>query len=83
MKLVERISSNTAGAPSPQRTMLGTQKSRVKDSLVDSSRELKQTVQKRLLETMDVTKLDGLEPAVASEKVTAAISTLLDEQGRA
>ncbi len=82
MKLVERISSNTAGAPAPQRTMLGTQKSRVKDSLVDSSRELKQTVQKRLLETMDVTKLDGLEPAVASEKVTAAISTLLDEQGR-
>ncbi len=31
---------------------------------------------------MDVSKLDGLDPAVASEKVTSSISTLLDEQGR-
>jgi pilus assembly protein CpaF len=82
MKLVDRVSNNNPTAPAPQRTMLGAAKTRPKDTLADSSRELKTTVQKRLLETMDVSKLDGLEPAVASEKVTTAISTLLSEQGR-
>ena len=82
MKLVDRVSSNNPIAAAPQRTMLGAAKARPKDTLADSSRELKATVQKRLLETMDVSKLDGLEPAVASEKVTTAISTLLSEQGR-
>jgi len=82
MKLVERISNNSVGAPAPQRTMLGAAKSRPKDNLADRSRELKFNVQKRLLETLDVSKLDGLETAVATEKVTSAISALLDEQGR-
>ena len=82
MKLVDRISNNNPVASAPQRTMLGAAKAKPKDTLVDSSRELKATVQKRLLETMDVSKLDGLEASVANEKVTTAISTLLDEQGR-
>ena len=60
--------------------MLGASKVRPRDTLADVSRELKFNVQKRLLETLDVTKLDGMDSALAAEKVTTAISSLLDEQ---
>jgi pilus assembly protein CpaF len=84
MKLVERISSNN-GKPAavPQRAGIGIQNRAPRDTLAESFRELRQIVQKRLLETIDVSKLDALDSAVASEKVTTAISALLDEQRRA
>ncbi len=83
MKLVERISNNNGKPVAPAaRSALGVQNRRPRDTLAEGFRELKTSVQKRLLETMDVAKLDGMDSAVAAEKVTAAISALLDEQGR-
>jgi pilus assembly protein CpaF len=83
MKLVERVSSNNVKpvAPAP-RSVLGTQGRRPKDTMAEGFRDLRYNVQKRLLETMDVAKLDQLDSALASEKVATAIGTLLDEQGR-
>src|SRR5260370_23112837 len=83
MKLVERVSSKN-GKPIDRapRSVLGTQGRRPKDTMAEGFRDLRYTVQKRLLETMDLTKLDQLDSAVASDKVATAIGTLLDEQGR-
>jgi pilus assembly protein CpaF len=48
----------------------------------DSARRLKLRVHNRLLETVDVSKLDALESAMVAAKVTQAINDTLDEEGR-
>src|SRR5216684_2427335 len=55
---------------------------RRRDELGENSRKLKLLVHNRLLETLDVSKLDALEPAMVSGKVTAAINETLDEEKR-
>jgi pilus assembly protein CpaF len=55
---------------------------RRKDTLSEGSRRLKVKVHNRLFETIDVSKLESLEPSTVSAKVTAAINEILNEDGR-
>ncbi len=52
------------------------------DTLSEGSRRLKVKVHNRLFETIDVSKLETLEPQIVAAKVTAAINEILNEDGR-
>ncbi len=85
MKLVERISSQTAqaAAQTPARTsLIGAGQRRQRDALADGFQQLKLAVHNRLFETLDVSRLESLEQNMASVKVTQAISEILNEEGR-
>ncbi len=85
MKLVERISQQNAATPAPfQRSLMsnGTAKRTVKDSQAEGFQQLKLAVHNRLFEMLDVTRLESLEPVLAAQKVTEAISAILDDEGR-
>jgi pilus assembly protein CpaF len=83
MRLVDRLAQNNANGKTEDSggSMLGGG-ARRRDDASDSSRRLKIRVHNRLLETLDVSKLDALEPAVVSAKVTQAINDTLNEEGR-
>ncbi len=83
MKLVERISQKE-GAPQQQqqRSLIGGQAKRERNVLADGFQQLKLAVHNRLFEMLDVSRLESLEANMASTKVTAAISEILDEEGR-
>src|SRR6202171_2821465 len=84
MKLVERISQQSSAAPANfQRSLIGggAQK-KIKDSQAEGFQQLKLAVHNRLFETLDVTRLESLEPALASQKVTEAITAILEDEGR-
>jgi pilus assembly protein CpaF len=84
MKLVERISQQNSAAPAQfQRSLIGggAQK-KIKDSQAEGFQQLKLAVHNRLFETLDVTRLESLEPALASQKVTEAITAILEDEGR-
>src|SRR5208282_232466 len=55
---------------------------RKRDEVAEGTRKLKMLVHNRLLECLDVSKLDALEPAMVSTKVTAAINETLDRESR-
>ncbi len=84
MKLVERISQQNSTTPAPfQRSLIGgNQKRAVKDAQAEGFQQLKLAVHNRLFEALDVTRLESLEPALAAQKVTEAISAILDDEGR-
>jgi pilus assembly protein CpaF len=83
MKLVERISQqNNNSATSMQRSLIGTTAKKPKDVQAEGFQQLKLAVHNRLFETLDVTRLESLEPVLASQKVTEAITLILDEEGR-
>ena len=83
MKLVERISQQNNATPVPfQRSMIGGKKSAVKDVQAEGFQQLKLAVHNRLFEMLDVTRLESLEPGLAAQKVTTAISAILDDEGR-
>src|SRR5208282_3364212 len=84
MKLVERISQQNSTTPVPfQRSLIGgNQKRAVKDTQAESFQQLKLAVHNRLFEALDVTRLESLEPVLAAQKVTEAISAILDDEGR-
>jgi pilus assembly protein CpaF len=83
MKLVERISQQSNNTASPfQRSLIGGTQKKVKDTQAEGFQQLKLAVHNRLFETLDVTRLESLEPALASQKVTEAITIILDEEGR-
>ncbi|HYL57873.1 MAG TPA: TadA family conjugal transfer-associated ATPase [Candidatus Acidoferrales bacterium] len=83
MKLVERISQQNTNGPSAfQRSLIGGTKAKPKDVQAEGFQQLKLAVHNRLFETLDVTRLESLEPTLASQKVTEAISVILDEEGR-
>ncbi len=83
MKLVERISQQNSNGPSAfQRSLIGGTKAKPKDVQAEGFQQLKLAVHNRLFETLDVTRLESLEPTLASQKVTEAISLILDEEGR-
>src|SRR5271163_2304598 len=85
MKLVERISQQTNATPAPfQRSLMGggNGKRTVRDVQAEGFQQLKLAVHNRLFETLDVTRLESLEPALAASKVTEAISAILDDEGR-
>ena len=60
----------------------GAAKRTVKDTQAEGFQQLKLAVHNRLFETLDVTRLESLEPVLASQKVTEAISAILDDEGR-
>ena len=85
MKLVERISQQNAATPAPfQRSLMGVGngKRTVKDAQAEGFQQLKLAVHNRLFEMLDVTRLESLEPVLAAQKVTEAISAILDDEGR-
>jgi pilus assembly protein CpaF len=84
MKLVERISQKEGTSPQQQqRSMIGGQTAkRERSAMADGFQQLKLAVHNRLFETLDVSRLESLEANMASQKVTTAISEILDEEGR-
>ena len=84
MKLVERISQKEGTTPQQQqRSMIGAQPAkRERSAMADGFQQLKLAVHNRLFETLDVSRLESLEANMASQKVTIAISEILDEEGR-
>ncbi|HTQ26419.1 MAG TPA: TadA family conjugal transfer-associated ATPase [Candidatus Binataceae bacterium] len=84
MKLVERISQKEGAAPQQQqRSIIGAQApKRERSTVADGFQQLKLAVHNRLFETLDVSRLESLEANMASQKVTGAISEILDEEGR-
>ena len=84
MKLVERISQQNSATPAGfQRSLIGNgAQKKVKDSQAEGFQQLKLAVHNRLFETLDVTRLESLEPALASQKVTEAITAILEDEGR-
>jgi pilus assembly protein CpaF len=82
MRLVDRLSQkNGNGAPPTSASMLGGVFRR-RDEMAEGSRRLKLKVHNRLLETIDISKLDSLEPALVAAKVTSAINDTLDHEER-
>ncbi len=80
MGLADRLSNaarpaDNAGAGS----LMGATVRKRKDAISDSSRRLKVKIHNKLFETIDVSKLESLEPAMVSEKVTAAINDILND----
>ena len=63
-------------------SLIGATVRRRKDVIADSSRRLKVKVHNKLFETIDVSKLETLEPAMVATKVTAAINDILNEDDR-
>jgi len=61
---------------------IGGARRRNANALSDGTRRLKIKVHNRLFETIDVSKLETLEPAVVADKVVAAISDILNDEGR-
>src|SRR5208337_3854154 len=85
MKLVERISQQNNATPVPfQRSLMSNSSAKrtVKDVQAEGFQQLKLAVHNRLFEMLDVTRLESLEPALAAQKVTEAISAILDDEGR-
>ncbi|HVA77051.1 MAG TPA: CpaF family protein [Candidatus Binataceae bacterium] len=87
MGLAQRLTNANSGAAAAEAgaaagSLIGGTVRRRKDALADGSRRLKIKVHNRLFETIDVSKLETLEPAAMSGKVTAAIAEILNEEGR-
>jgi pilus assembly protein CpaF len=86
MRLVDRLAQKKGPAKveeSGSSILSGAAATRRRDEPNDGgSRRLKIRVHNRLLETLDVSKLDALEPAMVSAKVTQAINDTLDEDSR-
>ncbi|MGH7934187.1 MAG: TadA family conjugal transfer-associated ATPase [Candidatus Binataceae bacterium] len=85
MRLVDRLSQQKNGngaEPEVAASLISGNAVKRRDELTEGARRLKIKVHNRLLETLDVSKLDALEPAMVSSKVTAAINDTLDEEGR-
>src|SRR5882757_6710645 len=85
MRLVDRLSQNSGAGATPEApagSLIGGTAPRKRDDIAEGSRRLKIRVHNRLLETLDVSKLDALEPAMVSGKVTSAINDTLNDEGR-
>ena len=87
MGLAQRLNNANSGAAAAESaaapsSLIGGSAKRRKDPHVDGSRRLKIKVHNRLFETIDVSKLESLEPTAMSAKVTSAISEILNEEGR-
>lgn len=85
MKLIERIAhANGNNAPVEQTAafLSPSPSVRRRDGAPDSTRELKIKVHNRLFESIDVSRMEAMDPALISARVTAAIGETLDEDGR-
>src|ERR1700683_618352 len=87
MGLTNRLAQKgtAAGAHPPDGeggAFIGATVKRKSDNLSEGSRRLKIKVHNRLFETIDISKLESLDPAMVSTKVSAAITDILSEDGR-
>jgi len=83
MKLTQRISQNNAPSSAPVRSLAAEGAQRTpKDPRKDRFHELKSAVHNRLLETLDVSRLESLEANIAAAKVTEAVSDILNQDAR-
>ncbi len=89
MGLLDRIQNNTnntsngnGAAPGFQRALAVGTTRKPKDSQAEGFQQLKLAVHNRLFESLDVSRLESLETSLASQKVTTAITEILDEEGR-
>jgi len=83
MKLTERISrNNQPPTPSPVRSLANDGGRSSNDRPANRFHELKSAVHHRLLETLDVGRLESLEAHVAAVKVSEAVSQILDQDDR-
>jgi pilus assembly protein CpaF len=84
MGLMDRLSSDGTGlqGDSAAGSLIGATLRRRRDALAENSRRLKIKVHSRLFETIDVSKLETLDPSVVSGKVIATITEILNEEGR-
>jgi pilus assembly protein CpaF len=85
MKLLDRIQSNqnnAAPAPGFQRALAVNKEKIRKDPQAEGFQQLKLAVHNRLFESLDVSRLESLEASLASQKVTSAITDILNEEGR-
>ena len=70
------LSSNGSGS------FIGNAAKNKPDVLTEGARRLKIKVHNRLFETIDISKLESLDPTIVSTKVIAAIMDILNEDGR-
>jgi pilus assembly protein CpaF len=84
MKLLDKIQNNLNNAPAPgfQRALVVNKDKLRKDPQAEGFQQLKLAVHNRLFESLDVSRLESLEANLASQKVTSAITDILNEEGR-
>ena len=86
MRLADRLAQGVAGkageAGSAGGSLIGATLRRRKDAIAESSRRLKVKIHNKLFESIDISKLEALEPQMVAGKVTAAINEILNEEGR-
>ena len=84
MKLLEKIQNNSTNTPAPgfQRALAVNAQKVKKDPQAEGFQQLKLAVHNRLFESLDVSRLESLEAHLASQKVTNAITEILNEEGR-
>ncbi len=87
MALSDRILRNSnpngnVATAQPSLVVLPQRREAAPAALMDGFRELKTTIQQRLLDTIDLAKLESLEPALMTAKLTETIDDLLREQTR-
>jgi len=84
MRMTDRISlaNNRRPVEQPAAFLGGGTVWRPRDESADSTRELKIKVNNRLFESMDFSRMEMLDPALISAKVTTAIGETLDEESR-
>src|ERR1700676_4275977 len=84
MKLLDKIQNNLNNTPAPgfQRALVVNKEKIRKDPQAEGFQQLKLAVHNRLFESLDVSRLESLEANLASQKVTSAITEILNEKGR-
>ncbi|HSR57686.1 MAG TPA: CpaF family protein [Candidatus Binataceae bacterium] len=87
MGLLDRIQSNNnsngnGAAPVRQRALAVNTPKKPKDTQAEGFQQLKLAVHNRLFESLDVSRLESLDANLASQKVTTAITEILNEEGR-
>src|SRR5580658_8280472 len=84
MKLLDKIQNNQNNTPAPgfQRALVVNKEKLRKDPQAEGFQQLKLAVHNRLFESLDVSRLESLEANLASQKVTLAITDILNEEGR-
>src|SRR3984893_19451583 len=80
MKLLDNL--NNAPGPGFQRALVVNKEKIRKDPQAEGFQQLKLAVHNRLFESLDGSRLESLEANLASQKVTGAITEILNEEGR-
>jgi pilus assembly protein CpaF len=81
-RISRNIGSSSNGVAPPPSMAAAPPRRDASAPVADGFRELKSTIQQRLLESVDLAKLESLEPAVMTTKLSETIDGLLTEQTR-